>query len=169
MRTQTNPDYIPYFSSKSYSRPGGVDLSQMESINIDYPDKNDFLKNGFHSGAGYQVKQGVINVNFAENAEKPPSITEEDINTHIIGVVLVEHYNMKNSLELFGERGEKEVKKELQKIHDMNTYNPMYSFKLSYQERKDDMASVLFITEKMNGDMNSREVEFGSKQCMYDR
>ena len=32
-----------------------------------------------------------------------------------------------------GERGEKAVTKELQKIHDMNTYEPMDASKLSYQ------------------------------------
>ena len=52
VRTQTKPDYIPSFSSKSYSRPGGVNLPQVESINIDYPDEDNFLKNGFYSGSG---------------------------------------------------------------------------------------------------------------------
>ena len=69
---------------------------------------------------------------------------EEDINVHIMGAVLVEKYNTKKVLELFGERGEKAVTKELQKIHDMNTYDPMDSFKMSYQERKNAMASMLF-------------------------
>ena len=73
-------------------------------------------------------------------------MTEEEINTHIIGVVLVEQYNMKKGLELFGDRGEKEVTKELQKIHDMNTYKPMDASMLSYQDRKDALDSVLFIT-----------------------
>ena len=50
--TQTKTDYIPYLSSKSYSRPGGVNLSQVERINIAYPNEDDFLKNGCHSGAG---------------------------------------------------------------------------------------------------------------------
>ena len=71
MRTQTKTYYIPSFSSKSYSRPGGVNLSQVESIHFDYPEEGGFLKNGCHSGEGYKVKQGVINMNFAENAEKP--------------------------------------------------------------------------------------------------
>ena len=61
----------------------------MESINIAYPNEDYFLKNGCNSGSGYKVKQGVINVNLAENADKTPAITEEDINAHIIWVVLV--------------------------------------------------------------------------------
>ena len=96
--TQTKTDYIPYLSSKSYSRPGGVNLSQVERINIAYPNKDDFLKNGYHSGSAYKVKQGVMNVNFVENSKKPPAMTEEEINAHIMGVVLVEHYNMKKVL-----------------------------------------------------------------------
>ena len=64
MRNQTKPDYIPYFISRSLSRPGGVNLSQVESINFSYPDEGDFLKNGCHSGAGSKFKQGFINVNF---------------------------------------------------------------------------------------------------------
>ena len=168
VRTQTKPYYIPSFSSKSYSRPGGVNLSQVESINIAYPDEDDFLKNGCHSGAGYKVKQGVINVNFSENAENPPAMTEEEINAHIMGVVLVEHYSMNKGLELFGECGEKAVTKEPQKIHDMNTYKPMYASKIFYQERKDALASILFITEKSNGDVKTRKVAIGSKQRTYD-
>ena len=46
VRTQTNPYYVSSFS------PGGVNLSQVNSINIYYPDKDDFLKNGCHYGAG---------------------------------------------------------------------------------------------------------------------
>ena len=51
-------------------------------------------------------------------------------------VVLVEHYNMKKGLELFGEQGDKAVTKEIQNIHDMNTYKPMDASKLSCQEKK---------------------------------
>ena len=58
---------------------------------------------------------------------------EEYINAHIMVVVLVEHYNTKKGMGLFGERGEKVVTQELQKIYDMNTYEPMDASKLSYQ------------------------------------
>ena len=140
----------------------------MESINISYPDKDDFFKNGFQSRAGYKVKQGVINVNFAENTENPPAMTKEEINAHIMGVVLVEHLNMKKVLELFGGRGEKAITKELQKIHDMNTYEPMDVSKLSYLEIKYFLYSMLFITNKRNGDVKARKLAIGSKQHTHD-
>ena len=50
----------------------------------------------------------------------------------------------------------------------MNTYYPMDASKLSYQERKYALASMLFITEKINGDVKARKVAISSKQCMYD-
>ena len=84
-------------------------------------------------------------------------------------VVLVEHYNMKKGLELFGEIGDKVVTEELHKIHDMNTYDPMDASKLSYQERKYALASMLFITEKRNGDVKARNVAIVRKQRTYDR
>ena len=75
---------------------------------------------------------------------------------------------MKKGLELFVERGEKAVTKEIHKIHDMNTYEPIYAPKLSYQEIKYSLASMLFITEKINGDVKARKVEIGSKHLTYD-
>ena len=71
-------------------------------------------------------------------------------------------------MELFGERYEKAVTKEIQKIHDMNTYKPVDAFKMSYQERKDALVSILFITEKRNGDVKARNVAIGSKKRTYD-
>ena len=50
----------------------------------------------------------------------------------------------------------------------MNTYEPMNASKLSYQEKKDVLASMLFITEKSNGDVKASKVEIGSTQCTYD-
>ena len=50
----------------------------------------------------------------------------------------------------------------------MNTYKPMDASKLSYQERKYALASMLFITEKRNGDVKARKVAIGSKHRTYD-
>ena len=47
---------------------------------------------------------------------------EEDIESHIMGVVMIENFNMKKGINIFGDMSETAVVKELQKIHDMNTY-----------------------------------------------
>ena len=57
----------------------------------------------------------MINVNFVENAETPPDMSEEKIEYHIMVFVLVDT-----------------VMKELQKIHDMSIYEPMDSSTLTY-------------------------------------
>ena len=41
-----------------------------------------------------------------------------------MGGILVSHFSLKNSIELFGNRAEKTTTKELQQIHDMGTYEP---------------------------------------------
>ena len=44
----------------------------------------------------------------------------------------------------------------------------MDASKLSYQERKDDMAFIMFITEKMKGDVKPRMVEIGSNAVLVE-
>ena len=61
-------------------------------------------------------------MNFSENAETPPGISEEYIEAHIMGVMLIEHLNMKKCIDIFGDRENTPVMKEVQNIHDMNTY-----------------------------------------------
>ena len=64
-------------------------------------------------------------MNFAENAETPQDMSEEEIEAHIMGVLLIEHFNMKKGINIFGDRYKTAVIKELQNIHDMNTYKPI--------------------------------------------
>ena len=66
-------------------------------------------------------------------------------------------------LELFGDKEDTAVKKELHHIHDLDTYNPMMNSDLSYKERREALASFLFNTEKRNGDIKAMEVADGSK------
>ena len=53
-------------------------MAQIESIGTSYPDDNK-LPQGCKVGAGYKENQVLINVNFAENEETPPGISEEYI------------------------------------------------------------------------------------------
>ena len=82
--------------------------------------------------------------------------------------MLVEQFNMKKGINIFGSRAETEVTKELQKIHDMNTYTPINESTLTYQKIKYSLDFILFITEKRNGDIKARKVAVGSKKINYD-
>jgi hypothetical protein len=50
----------------------------------------------------------------------------------------------------------------------METYEPVDPKMLMYEDRKKALVSLLFITEKRNGDIKARKVTDGSKQRLYD-
>ena len=50
-----------------------------------------------------------------------------------MGVVLIDHFNMKKGVYIFGNIADTAVIKDLHKIHDMNTCEPMDAYKLTYQ------------------------------------
>ena len=70
-------------------------------------------------------------MNSADNAEIPPGISEEEIEAHIMGVLMIEHFNIKKGIDIFDNRTETAVMKDLQNIHDMNTYKPIIASTLT--------------------------------------
>ena len=64
---------------------------------------------------------------------KPPHVglSEEQVDEHILGLILASHFSLKKGMALFGERAEKATTKELQAIHDMGTYGFQDASKLS--------------------------------------
>ena len=122
VQTQTTTNYVPSLI-KNYHPKGdtkGVNMAQVETIGTYYPEEDEFL-HGCHVGASYKENPGLSNMNLTENEQTPPAMSEEEIEAHIMVVVLVEHFNTKKGINIFGYRAEIEVTKELQKIHDMNT------------------------------------------------
>ena len=105
-------------------------MAQIDNIGTSYPDDNDLPK-GCKVGYGYKENNVVINTNSAENADTPPVISEEEIEAHTMGFVLIEHFNMNKGVDIFGNRSKTTVMKELQKIHDMKAYKIMYASTLT--------------------------------------
>ena len=83
------------------------------------------------------------------------------------GVILVKQYGLKKGIELFGKKSDAAVVKEIAQIHKLETYEPIMALYLSWEENKKALESLLFITEKRNGDIQARKVAGGSKQRMY--
>ena len=125
-----------------------------------------------HAGAGYQAKknlnevQGVVNLNLGE--EPLPPLTEAQVESHIMGVVLAQQYTLKKGLEKFGDRAAEATTKELKQIHDIGTYQPLDAIKLTKKERMEALSSLLFITEKKDGRIKSRKCAIGSKQRKFE-
>ena len=72
----------------------------------------DRIKDQF-SGAIYSTKRGVINVQFDNDAPPPPKMTEAHTDAHILGFILVQQYGLKKGIEMFGEKADTAVVKEL--------------------------------------------------------
>ena len=64
--------------------------------------------------------KGVLNVNPYTLNKAPYEGWQDDDNLkeNFLGVILVQQYNLKKGLELFGKRAEEDTTKELHQIHD---------------------------------------------------
>ena len=50
---------------------------------------------------------------------------EQEVEEHILGLIMAHQYSMKKVIELFGDKGKEDTHKELKQIHDMDTYTPI--------------------------------------------
>ena len=80
---------------------------------------------GMYAGAGYSTQQGMINIEVDRGAPPPRAMTEEECESHVVGLCLANMYNLRKGTELFGERAEKAVVKELTQIDEFETYEPV--------------------------------------------
>ena len=114
-------------------------------------------------------KMGVINLNLDTPSQAPDGGWQDDysLTEHLLGGILVQQYNLKKGMELFGDRAEAATTKELQSIHDFGTYEPQDAKLLSREERLKALSALMFIVEKRNGDIKARKVAVGSKQRTF--
>ena len=61
------------------------------------------LLSGIYGGAGYNTQQGVINIEVNRGAPAPRAMTEEECESHVVGLCLANMYNLRKGTELFGE------------------------------------------------------------------
>ena len=87
-------------------------------------------------GARYSTKRGVINLELGPEGP-PPSFTEAQLDEHIVGMVFSQQHSLKKGRELFRDKADTAITKELQQIHDLETYDPVYKSDLYQKEKKD--------------------------------
>ena len=104
-----------------------------------------------------------MNLNL-EQAPAPSPMTDADIEDHVMGLVLLNQHNLKKGLKLFGLPGEKAVTKELQQLHDMETYIPMDPKKLSRIDRFKALSALMFLIEKRDGSIKAQKCAVGSNR-----
>ncbi len=80
--------------------------------------------------------------------DRVDAIVEDHVVMHILGVVLAEQYSINKGIRLFGDRAKESVSKELKQLHDYVTYTPVHAHKLTPEQKKQALASLIFLTEK---------------------
>eukprot|EP00956_Cyclotella_meneghiniana_P009212 scaffold12647_cov40-Cyclotella_meneghiniana.AAC.1 len=95
------------------------------------------------------------------------AIVEDHVIMHILGVVLAEQYSINKGIRQFGERAKDSVRKELRQLHDYVTYIPVHAHELTPEQKKQALASLIFITEKRCGRIKARACANGSAQRKY--
>ena len=78
------------------------------------------------------VVDGKIHMNIPE---EEPCMNEGDSLLHVLGVAMIQSFSIKSGLNRYGEAGKKAVNKELQQLHDMDTYEPMDPDKFTRLEK----------------------------------
>ena len=101
-----------------------------------HPDNDRDCIDSQYAGAGYKTKQGVVHFNVEDDAPPLNTMTEEQSDAHIVGVIFAQHFSLKKGLELFGKKSDAAVHKELTQIHKMDKYKPVYKSNLTFEDRK---------------------------------
>ena len=80
-------------------------------------------------------------------------MSDEESKAHIVGVIFSPHFSLNKGLKLFSNKSDVAVHKELSQIHAMDTYEPIINSLLTMKDRRQALASLMFITYKRNGDI----------------
>eukprot|EP00956_Cyclotella_meneghiniana_P002566 scaffold3022_cov42-Cyclotella_meneghiniana.AAC.2 len=113
-----------------------------------------------------KVSMGVFHLP-APSPTDDEAVVEDHVIMHILGVVLAEQYSINKGIRLFGERAKDSVRKELRQLHDYVTYTPIHAHELTPEQKKQALASLIFITEKRCGRIKARACANGSTQRGY--
>ena len=75
-------------------------------------------------------------------------MTGEECESHVVGLVTENMCNLKKGTELFGDKADEAVLKELTEIDNFETYTPVHKEDLLYKNRKNALELLMKITEK---------------------
>ena len=76
---------------------------------------------------------------------------------------MAQQYSMKIVKELFGDKDDAAIMRELDQINDFETYVPIKAGALLWEEKKKALASLIFLAEKRRGNIKARKVTDKSK------
>ncbi len=139
-------------------------LSSTGSLTYDLGDENPKTQEGvvlFSNSQDLASKyvDGIVHINVTtEGARK---ISKEDVNAHVLGVIMAQQFSLHSGLKKFGDKAKKSVTKELTQIHDMGTYTPIDPYKMTKDQKRLATRSLMLITEKRDGRIKAQGVADG--------
>ncbi len=77
---------------------------------------------------------------------------------------MAQQFSLHAGLKKFGNKAKELVTKELTQIHDMGTYTSMDPDKMTADQKRQAMRSLMLITEKRDGRIKAQGVADGSSQ-----
>ena len=109
-----------------------------------------------YEGNGYHASRGFINVQVNPSAPPQRAMTKGECEAHVVGLILVNMYNLRKGTELFGDKADEAVMKELLEIHQFKTYKPVHKHELSQEDLKRALKSMMKISEKREDETGNR-------------
>jgi len=118
-------------------------------------------------GISQAEKIGVFNLKLGDK-DAPTPISVEDVEERIMGLVLINRYNLKQGLNRFGAHEEEAVNSKLQQTHGIHIHIPMNPQKMTRAERLKASSALLFLVEKRDGKIKARKCVGCSQQCTQE-
>ena len=84
-----------------------------------------------YNGAGYTTRQGFVHFNIDNDTPAPRAMYDEESEAHIVEIIFAHHFSLNKGLNLFGNKSDVNLQKELSKIYAMDTYKPIMKFLLT--------------------------------------
>jgi hypothetical protein len=81
--------------------------------------------------------------------------------------VIMTQLSLREGLKQFGERGKQGALKEMKQLHDMHTFFPRDPKKLTREEKRKALSSLIFLKEKDTGEIKGRTCINGAPQREY--
>ena len=134
--------------------------TQPNHVNIKHP--SDYSNTKSYSDAAVE---GVIHATVAD--EVSADFEQGADMEYLLGVALVQTYNLKQGIKLFGKRAEDATTKEFTQLHDTEAFVPLDANTLSYEERREALNALLFLVEKRDGKIKARVPVDGSPMRKY--
>jgi hypothetical protein len=91
----------------------------------------------------------------------PIPVYQEEIK---VLAVLMTQLSLREGLKRFGEKGKQGALKEMRQLHDMRTFFPRDPKKLTREEKRKALSSLIFLKEKDTGEIKGRTCVNGAPQ-----